>query len=81
MTSREEREHGPDDPNGPILHRDVGKRLDAIIRRFGGKPRPIESIGNRVVLPAPKRGHRKGQMPPALGLPGYRKADDAGGES
>lgn len=47
---------------------DTDRRLAAIIRRHGGKPyTPPDS---RVVLPTPKRGHRKGQL----------TLDDAGGE-
>lgn len=50
------------DPNGPILHRDPLKRLDALIRRFGGKPKP-ETPPGRMVLPAVGKRFCKGQLP------------------
>jgi hypothetical protein len=49
----------PDQRVEPILADDIAKRLDGIVRRHGGKPKPVEQI--RYNPPAPKRGECKGQ--------------------
>lgn len=43
-----------------ILSRGLTARLDAIIRRHGGEPKPIGHAGFR--LPIPGRRHCKGQL-------------------
>lgn len=53
------RKHAEDQP--PILTSDIGRRLDAIIRRQGGKPKPTVDP-HRMVLPAPSREACEDQM-------------------
>lgn len=53
------------DPAGPILHRDTHRRLDAIVRRFGGRPKAVDGKPH---LPTPPKRHCKGQL--ALGEDG-----------
>lgn len=51
------------DPNqnvDPIASTDTTKRLDAIVRRHGGKPKPVPGKVSHH-LPEPKRGECKGQ--------------------
>lgn len=43
----------PADVPAPILCRDVGRRLDAIIRRHGGTPKP-DPAPTRMHLPTPR---------------------------
>ena len=62
MTTRRDQD-GVYDPHGPILHKDVGKRLDAIVRRHGGKPKPDSTPPGKVVLPSPGKRTCKDQLP------------------
>jgi hypothetical protein len=50
----------PDDAAPAILHTDTGRRLDAIIRRHGGQPKPDQS--GKMALPSPGRRKCKGQL-------------------
>ena len=43
-----------------ILHQDTGRRLDAIIRRHGGQPKPDQT--GRMHVPSPGRRKCKGQL-------------------
>lgn len=53
---------------------DTDRRLAAIIRRHGGRVWTRPKPG--MVLPTPKRGHRKGQLTLPLPLPGYRAKEE-----
>ena len=57
-----------------ILSHDTGRRLDAIIRRHGGKPTDVESHAGRITLPAPKKGLSPDQEVLDLDLSPHRTA-------